>query len=180
MKKYLLFTIATLILQSCRVSSDVSEWFIKTQIQEHITSEFSMMNLSSFYSDNFLELVGYNTESESGLLIKATSISGVKTIVNNKPVLHQEHYFKTLSINQIEEILDILPELLSEIDSVNLESKGVLEYVDYTVDEEFFISYCKDYYSYEMDLYLWLAGEKYRISTDKFKESLQWAQTFIE
>lgn len=186
MKKYILFIIGAFTIQSCMVvsavSSNVSEQYIKTNIQKHIPFEFNAMNLKTIYKNVSFEFVAFKTESSKGMLVRANKYYNLPKKVENETIIMQEYDFVVLNIDELTDVLTKLNSLSAKIEVKEIEHPNIEEYVDYTVSDDFFISYRKDQTSYDKPRFiqLWISGLKYKILASEFSENLQDAINFLK
>lgn len=186
MKKYILFIIGTLTIQSCTVvsavSSNVSEGFIKNNIQQHIPNEFNAMNLKTIYKSVGFEFVAFKAESRKGMLVRGNKYYNLPKKVESQSIIRQEYDFVVLNIDELEDVLSKLSSLSEKIEVKNVKHPNVEEYVDYTVSDDFFISYRKDVATYEVPriIQLWISGLKYTILATDFEDNLEDAINFLK
>ena len=186
MKKYLLFIIGALTIQSCMVapvvSSNVSERFIKTNIQQHIPNEFNAMNLKTIYKSVGFEFIAFKSESRKGMLVRGNKYYDLPKKVESESIIKQEYDFVVLNVDELEDVLTKLSSLSDKIKAKDVKHPDVEEYVDYTVSDEFFISYRKDIgiKRTPSSINLWISGLKYTIMASDFEENLEEAIEFLK
>ena len=186
MKKYILFIIGALTIQSCTVvsavSSNVSERFIKTNIQQHIPNEFNAMNLKTIYKSVGFEFVAFKAESRKGMLVRGNKYYNLPKKVESESIIRQEYDFVVLNVDELEDVLIKLNSLSAKIKAKDVKHPDVEEYVDYTVSDDFFISYRKDVETYKTPRFiqLWISGLKYNILASDFEENLEDAINFLK
>ena len=186
MKKYILFIIGAFTIQSCMVapvvSSNVSEQFIKNNIQQHIPNEFIAMNLKTIYKSVGFEFIAFKSESRKGMLLRGNKYYNLPKKVESESIIKQEYDFVVLNVDELKDILVKLSTLSDKIEAKNVKHPNVEEYVDYTVTEDFFISYRKDIgiKHKPSSINLWISGLKYTMNSTSFKNSLEDAIEFLK
>jgi len=164
------------------VSSNVSEQFIKNNIQQHIPNEFIAMNLKTIYKSVGFEFIAFKSESRKGMLVRGNKYYNLPKKVESESIIKQEYDFVVLNVDELKDILVKLSTLSDKIEAKNVKRPNVEEYVDYTVSDDFFISYRKDVETYKTPRFiqLWISGLKYKILASDFEENLEDAIEFLK
>jgi len=156
------------MIQGCVVTSAVSsnlvEQFIKTNIQKHSLSAYSKISLKTVYKDLDFEIVAYRTSSNNGLVLLsnkyflAHSHQEVITVYRDSDII-------ILNQNQITQVLTIIPELQNKIRLKKIKHPNEEEYIDFSIKENFYLSYRKDVSSYKVPdkINLWIWDVKHTI-----------------
>jgi len=184
MKKYILIALGVLTIQSCMVTSNsyISENYIKTNIQEHIPDKFSKLETNEIYTNSNIEFTAFLTEDKEGLLIRGVKYYSTPKIVESERVVYEESNFVILELKDMRKIIAKLQSLKDMATSMKVEDLYELNYVDYTVSNDLFISYQKDVHSFDSlkYIYLWISSLKYTVESDDFLEILKESIVFIE
>ena len=184
MKKYILFTVSALMLGSCAITSAVSsnlvEQFIKTTLQEHSIGSFSEISMKTLYKGVDYEMVAYKTRNEKGL-----------ALLSNKYYLANLH-LEVLSVyrdsdiilfspKEIQQVISIIPELKNQIKLKKVEDPNEEEYIDYTIKDNFYLSYRKDIASAKVPdkINLWIWDVKHTISANELISSFTSATSYF-
>ncbi len=175
MKKsiYTTFTILSFSLIGCAPASRyITEKFIKTNIENHISGETSTIRIYSLFKyyniteGNYIEFTGYKYKSTKGLVIGADKYYAARQKFPGDKTIFADVTYINLDTVECQSILDNYKILT---DRVEKEKPKVGEeiYHDYTVNKDLFISFRKDYYTFGiMNIYIWINGEKYTLLTD--------------
>jgi len=186
MKKYIIFIIGAFTIQSCMVSSvvssNISEQYIKTNIQQHTQNEFNSMNLKTIYKSIGFEFVAFKTESRKGMLVRGNKYYNLPKQVESELIIQQEYDFVVLNITDLEDLLSKFETLSIMSEEISVKHPNIEEYVDYTVNDDFFISFRKDVSIKKRpnSINLWISELKYTMSSYSFKSNIEDAIKYLK
>jgi len=181
MKKYILIALGVLTIQSCTVSN-LSEQYIKTRIQEHIPNQFSGIETSEIYHNEDFEFTAYKSADKQGLLIRGVKYYKTPKRIESERVIIVESDFVNIDLTQLQGLTTAIITLTKTADSMKASNGFESKYIDFTVSNDFFISYQKEAFSLNSmkNIHLWISGLKYTINAKDFFSVLNQSIEFIE
>jgi len=181
MKKYILFIIGAFTIQSCTVSRNISEQYIKNNIQQHVTNEYSGIETSEVYFNEDFEFTAYKSADKQGLLIRGVKQYKTPKRVDSERIIIVESDFIVLNLAQIKDLTNAVITLTKSADAIKSADMYESKYIDYTVSKEFFISYKKEAFAINSmkDIHLWISGLKYTINSNDFYNILNESIEYI-
>lgn len=182
MKKYILFIIGAFTIQSCMVVSNVSEQYIKTRIQEHIPNQYSGIETSEIYHNEDFEFTAYKSADKQGMLIRGVKYYKTPKKIESERVIIVESDFVNIDYSELEGLTTAILTLTKTADSMKANNAYESKYIDFTVSDNFFISYQKEafYLNSKKNIHLWISGLKYTINANDFYSVINQSIEFIE
>lgn len=179
MKKLILLVSISILLFSCRQTRDVTEGYIKNQIQTHKPGETENISIKPIYtwqtpfSDAIytVEFTGYSYKGTQKLVIGSDRL----TIGRGLPVL-KETEFAVLTVSECEQVIK---EIQKGCDYIWKQKINALEtyYIDYTPNEKIFFS-IEEKLGERTMVQIWIAERKYSLPyktlIKKLNKFLEW------
>lgn len=161
-----------LVLSSCRATRNITESYIKNNVEQHREGEFSSIKTLSLFKgitykgDAYLELTGYKYAGKKALIIGADKYYNArKKFIGDETMIAKIMYIE-LSVEQCEAIIMHYKTLRENLRS----DKPVFTeevYHDYTVSKDLFISFRRTKTSASTGvgyMNLWIRGEKFSMA----------------
>lgn len=175
-----LFLILSILVGCTPIASRyITEKYIKTNIENHIPKDTNSIKIYSIYkyhnitAGNYIEFTGYKYQLKKGLVIGADKYYSARQKFPGDITVLAEIKYINLDIAECQSILDNYKILIDKIEKEKPKA-GEEIYHDYTVNKDIFISFRKDYYNFgTMNIYVWISGEKYTLSTDELIGNLK-------
>lgn len=167
----------TISMVSCLPTRYITEKYIKTEIENHKPNEFSSIRLYSILKVNvnngvdYIELTGYKSEVNKGLVIGAAKNVYFKNPQNDIKSEKQIVYIN-LTTDECKAIVENQKKLVERIKTEKVQFNEVV-YHDFSVNKDLFISLRKGQGSSTIFLMdFWIKGEKYTVRTYLFMKKL--------
>lgn len=180
MKKIFTVTIIlVLLLSSCMQTRQITEQYIKNNIEKHQENEFSTIRTfsifkgKSFGGSAYLELTGYKYKNSKALVIGADKYYMARQKFQGDKTVIADITYIELTLPQCKAIMDNYIVLQEKLKTEKPKMSEEI-YHDYTVSEDLFISYRISKASKSVAyIQFWIKGDKYRVSTTTIMKKLE-------
>jgi hypothetical protein len=199
MKNIFLIISLSILSIGCGITPRLgTENYIKNNIENHLTNEFSEIQTFTIFQGNvvgveekgggYIELVGYKYNNEVGLVISSDKTGITKKLFKEDPgtttYTGETTYYNTISLKDCKKIIENY-EILKQKgkESHKKRKKDNTLYFDYTISEDLFISIehvNKGYSEYLDILHFWIDGQKYSLNSYQIIEDLTSFVNWVE
>jgi len=180
MKKLIIFlgSFCLLIVSSCEEGHNITERYIKNNIETHTDGNFSAIKISSIFAATsldgaaYIEFTAYNFNNLKGLIIGADKHYADRHRSNSGMAMLPPANFVQLNQDQCKAILDNYKSLLQKLNGDRAKYDETV-YEDYTVSKDLYISYSKGGNGFgNISMSLWVKGEKFTMPTSALVNAL--------
>lgn len=181
MKKHFIwyFVMGLILCWGCTGPRYVTEKYIKTRVEPHITNAYSSVKLLHLYTgkcigtESYLELTGYKKDSTKYLIVAADRYFMARKKIKSSPVGVGEVTFIQLTPAQCQAFIDNYQVLQVQIKPDKPGNKETY-YRDFTISDDLFISLRKGYGGEpESQVDLWIKGERYTTDARTLLRNIQ-------
>jgi len=171
--KFILFFGVTIFLSSCLAPRDITEKYIKNNIEKHEVGKadnaltYTIFKGYDLDHSSYLEITGFKQGNDKKLVIGVDKYFNLRPRFSGEQAVLAEVYYLELSMAEFELFYNELIKL-RERATTQTAGKNETSYMDFTITPNFFISSSK--YNTKspamFDVDLWINGEKYVIPTN--------------